>query len=111
MIEFIDQQRPYWSVESICSVLPIAASTYYHCKALQHAPEKRSARHRRDEVLKPEIVRVYEENRRLYGARKVWKQLNRQSIRVARCTVERLMREMKLAGVHRIGCGWPISPT
>ncbi len=101
MIEFIDQQHPYWSVESICSVLPIAASTYYRYKALQHAPEKRSARHRRDEVLKPEIVRVYEENRRLYGARKVWKQLNRQSIRVVRCTVERLMRGMKLAGVRR----------
>lgn len=101
MIEFIDQQRKTHGVESICAELPIAPSTYYRYKYLEANPEYRCARVKRDEALKPEIERVYEENLRVYGARKVWKQLNRENIVVARCTVERLMHAQGLEGVRR----------
>ncbi len=90
-----------WGVESICTVLtehgcPIAPSTYY-----DHLTRTPSARGRRDEQLKAEIVRVHEANFGVYGARKVWLQLNREGITVARCTVERLMRELGLRGAVR----------
>ena len=90
-----------WGVESICTVLtehgcPIAPSTYY-----EHLARTPSVRDRRDEQLKTEITRVYEANFGVYGARKVWLALNREGISVARCTVERLMRELGLRGVVR----------
>ncbi len=101
MAAFIDQERENHGVESICKVLPIAPSTYYRFKDLEANPAKRCMRTRRDETLKPEIVRVFDENQQVYGARKVWKQLNRESISVARCTVERLMSGLGLEGVKR----------
>ena len=84
MVAFIDQYRRVYGVEPICAVLPIAPSTYYRCKELERSPDKRSHRVRRYESLEPEVRRVYEENRSVYGARKVWKQLNRESIPVGR---------------------------
>lgn len=82
-------------------MLPIAPSSYYRHKHLERYPEKRSERVKRDEKLKTNITRVYEENNSVYGARKVWKQLHRESIQVARCTVERLMKRLNLQGVVR----------
>jgi putative transposase len=96
MIAYIDANRDRFGVEPICRVLPIAPSTYY---AARHRP--RSARRRRDEELKAEIRRVHAEHFGVYGARKVWRQLHREGIAVARCTVERLMRELGLEGVRR----------
>ena len=101
MVAFIDEQCEHYGVEPICKLLPIAPSTYYRHKALTIHPEKRSDRSQRDEQLKVEIVRVWNENRQVYGARKVCKQLKRESIKVARCTVERLMKELGLQGVRR----------
>jgi transposase InsO family protein len=82
-------------------VLPIAPSTYYAHVACRNDPERRSALRRRDADLCPQIERVWRENRRAYGARKVWRQLKREAIPAARCTVERLMRTMGLQGVVR----------
>jgi transposase InsO family protein len=101
MVSYINDYRDRFGVEPICRVLPIAPSTYYEMKARDRDPSRQPARAIRDEQLKPEIRRVWEENYRVYGARKVWKQLNREGIRVARCTVARLMREMGLRGVTR----------
>jgi len=101
MVDFIDHHRQQYGVESICKLLPIAPSTYHRCKTLAQRPEQRSNRAKRDEQLIPEIQRVWEENHRNYGVRKVWKQLNRESIPVARCTVERLMKQLGLEGVRR----------
>ncbi|AZZ91645.1 hypothetical protein EUZ85_13270 [Hahella sp. KA22] len=101
MVKFIDLEREAHGVESICKVLPMAPSTYYRRKHLAANPELRCDRAKRDEELKPEITRVHEENLQVYGARKIWKQLNREDITVARCTVARLMGEMGLKGVRR----------
>jgi len=101
MVEFIDAHRSAYGVEPICQELPIAPSTYYQRKDYQIHPEKQSSRCIRDMALKAEIQRVWKENYRVYGARKIWKQLNRELIPVARCTVERLMRSMGLRGVVR----------
>jgi putative transposase len=101
MIAFIDEHRAVHGVEPICKVLPIAPSSYHDHSAKRADPEKLSARAKRDLVLKPEIERVFTENFEVYGARKVWRQLNRESIPVARCTVERLMSELGLHGVIR----------
>jgi transposase InsO family protein len=81
--------------------LPIAPSTYYEHKAKHRDPERRSIRAKRDDVLKPEIQRVWQENFRVYGVRKVWRQMNREAIEVPRCTVARLMRDLGLRGVIR----------
>ncbi len=97
MVDFIDQHREDYGFEPICKLLPIAPSTYHRCKY----PERRSERARRDDKLMPEIQRVWEENHRNYGARKVWKQLHRESLPAARCTVERLMKQLSLEGVRR----------
>ena len=96
MIAYIDRNRHRYGVEPICQLLPIAPSTY-------HAAKRRlpSARALRDEELKAEIVRVHAEHFGVYGARKIWRQLHREGIAVARCTVERLMRELGLEGVRR----------
>ena len=101
MITFIDDHREVYGVGPICKVLPIAPSTYYAVKAHEAEPALRSARAQRDEALRAEVRRVWEQNRRVYGVRKVWRQLNREGIAVARCTVARLMREMGLRGAVR----------
>jgi putative transposase len=101
MKAFIDQHRDVYGVEPICKVLPIASSTYRRHAARQADPGLRSARSRRDERLCGDIRRVFEENFRAYGADKVWRQLRREGVEVARCTVERLMRRLGLRGVRR----------
>lgn len=101
MVRFIDEHRDVYGVEPICNVLPIAPSTYYAHKAREADPELRPARARRDEELRGEIRRVWEANFQVYGVRKLWRQLKREGITVARCTVARLMREMGLRGAVR----------
>ena len=101
MITFIDDHRHGYGVESICRVLPIAPSTYYKHVGRRADPGLAPPRARRDRMLKDEIRRVWEENFQVYGADKVWKQLKREGIVVARCTVERLMKQMGLRGVVR----------
>jgi transposase InsO family protein len=108
MVAFIDENREEYGVEPICAVLPIAPSTYYAWQRRLQDPSKRSPRALWDEYLRGEIQRVYDENLSAYGAFKVWTQLNREGICVARCTVERLMRDMGLQGVTR-GRAWTIT--
>jgi putative transposase len=134
MVAFIDEHRPSKGVESICATLPIAPSTYYEQKAQSADPERRSPRRKSDSTLREQITRVWEANLSVYGSRKVWRQLRRDGYQVARCTVERLMRQMGLHGVVRgrtkrttvaadrdqrpldfkrygpISSGWPILP-
>ncbi|EEU9226422.1 IS3 family transposase [Escherichia coli] len=99
LMPLLDKLREQYGVGPLCSELHIAPSTYYHCQQQRHHPDKRSARAQRDNWLKKEIQRVYDENHKVYGVRKVWRQLLREGIRVARCTVARLMAVMGLAGV------------
>jgi putative transposase len=101
MIAFIDAHRDAHGVEPICRVLPIAPSTYRAHAARRKDPSRMSARARRDAGLRPEIERVWAENFRVYGVRKVWRQLRREGLEVARCTVARLMGELGLEGVVR----------
>jgi putative transposase len=101
MMLFIDENRGAYGVEPICAVIPIAPSTYYEQKSRQVDPGRLPLRTKRDGILRDEIRRVWEANFRVYGVRKVWRQLNREGIQVARCTVERLMREMGLEGAVR----------
>jgi putative transposase len=101
MIAFIDDHCGVHGVEPICRVLPIAPSTYHAQVAQRADPAKASARSRRDQALRERIRRVHEANFGVYGARKVWRQLGREGISVARCTVERLMRQMGLRGAVR----------
>ena len=95
-MSFINGHRERWGVEPICLVLEIAPSTYY--AAVSRPP---SARELRDNQLKPEVARVHQENYGVYGAHKVWRQLNREGIKVGRDQVRRLMRELQLWGVRR----------
>ena len=101
MVDFIEESRKEHGVESICETLPIAPSTYYDHRAKRLDPDKRSTRAKRDEKLRAEIQRVYDENHQVYGADKVWLQLGREGIQVGRCAVERLMRSMGLRGAVR----------
>jgi putative transposase len=101
MIAFIDDQRKQCGIEPICRVLPIAPSTYHQHAAQRRDPARMSARAKRDEELKAEVKRVFDLNFGVYGVRKVWWQLLREGVAVARCTVERLMRKMGLKGVIR----------
>jgi transposase InsO family protein len=101
MIAFIDDHRAVHGVEPICRVLPIAPSTYHAHVARRRDPARVSVRARRDAELRPEIARVHAENFGVYGARKVWRQMRREGVAVARCTVERLMRAMGLRGAVR----------
>ena len=101
MVSFIDEHRADYGVESICAQLPIAPSLYYEHRARQADPERLPPRLRRDVELSSQIRRIYAENFHVYGARKVWRQLHREDIAVARCTVERLMRLLGLQGVVR----------
>lgn len=108
MKAFIDDHRDVYGVEPICKVLPIAPSTYHLHAARQANPDRRSARAQRDEVVGQQIRQVWDENFQVYGARKVWRQLLREGLTVARCTVERLMRRHGLRGVIR---GKPVRTT
>jgi transposase InsO family protein len=101
MVSFIDEHREEHGVEPICQQLPIAPSTYYEQKAREADPSRLPERVVRDTQLREEIERVWKENFGVYGVRKVWRQLKREEIEVARCTVERLMREMGLRGAIR----------
>lgn len=101
MMSFIDRHRGEHGVEPICNVPPIAPSTYHDHLAKRADPARLSDRARRDEALRPEIRRVFEENWRVYGLRKVWRQLAREGNDVARCTVARLMSDMELQGIIR----------
>jgi transposase InsO family protein len=101
MVAFIEDHRSAYGVEPICAVVPIAPSTYYAHKARQAEPTRCAARTHRDAWLRGEIRRIWQTNRRVYGARKVWRQLRRDGTAVARCTVERLMQVEGLAGAVR----------
>jgi transposase InsO family protein len=101
MVAFVDAHRDQYGVEPICREMPIAPSTYYKHKARQADPARLPARVRRDAELSGSIRRVWNEHFRAYGARKVWRQLNRERIPVARCTVERLMRREGLQDIVR----------
>ena len=96
MIAFINEYRGEYGVEPICRVLPIAPSTYYDHLAKQADPNLRSDRVKRDAELCPEIERVFMVNFKVYGVRKVWHQMRREGIDVARCTVARLMKDLGL---------------
>jgi putative transposase len=108
MITFIDDNRASYGVEPICRALPIAPSTYHERVAQRQDPTRLSARARQDVALVPEIARVFTENFAVYSVRKAWRQMMREGHPIARCTVERLMREMGLAGVIR---GKPVRTT
>jgi transposase InsO family protein len=102
MIDFIDKHRDVYGVEPICTMLPIAPSTYYEHRARRRDPERRSTHEKSDEALCGTVRRVWQGSfGGVYGARKVWRQLGREGHRVARCTVERLMRRMGLRGAIR----------
>ena len=98
---FIDAHRKELGIEPICRVLAIAPSSYHEHAWRLADPGKRPARARRDDEIREEIKRVHAASFGLYGWRKVWHQLHREGIQVAKCTVERLMRAMRLAGVRR----------
>jgi putative transposase len=101
MTAFVDEHRDVYGVEPICAMLPIASSTYHEQKAREADPSRLPERVQRDAVLCDEVMRVWQENRRLYGTRKVWRQLQREGFSVARCTVERLMGRLGIAGAVR----------
>lgn len=99
--DFINRHRDTHGVEPICKVMQIAPSGYWRHAARQRNPELCCARARRDDALMPEIQRVWQANLQVYGADKVWRQLNREGVQVARCTIERLMKRLGLEGVRR----------
>jgi putative transposase len=101
MTRFVDEHRSMYGVEPICRVLPIAPSTYYLHVGRRADPAKQPARQQRDVALLPQVRRAWDENQQVYGAKKVWKQLQRERWVVARCTVERLMRQLGIRGVVR----------
>src|SRR5262244_1426896 len=103
MVSFIDRHRAEYGVEPICAQLPIAPSSYYERKAREAEPERAPPRVRRDVEISQEIQRVWDENFQVYGARKIWRQLCREGVAVARCSVERLMRSLGLQGAVRGG--------
>ena len=110
MVRFIEEHRGDYGVEPICAALPIAPSTYYEHRARLRDPQRRPARAKRDEQLQAQIQRVWDENKQVYGAQKVWRQLHRQGVQVARCTVERLMGKLGLHGAVRgkkVKTTWP----
>ena len=105
MVRFLDDHRDQYGIEPMCAVLPIAPSTYYHQHRLARDSTRRAARAQRDEGLRVAIRRVWDANFQVYGPRKVWRELRREGLEVARCTVARLMRAMGLAGAVR-GRAW-----
>jgi len=105
-VAFVDEYREVHGVEPICNQLQIAPSTYYEHKARERDPERLPNRAKRDKALEEQIKRVWEENLRVYGVRKVWRQLLREDITVARCTVERLMKRLGIQGIRRGAKCW-----
>ena len=101
MIAFIKDHRGAHGVEPICRVLQIAPSTFYERLAIERNPDRASDRAKRDASLRTEMKEVWEKNRSVYGARKLWHAMKREKIDVARCTVERLMRQLGIQGVRR----------
>jgi putative transposase len=101
MVSFIDEHRGEHGVEPICKQLPIAPSTYYAHKSLEREPDRACDRDKRDQWLEVEIQRIWDANQQVYGVRKVWRQLARESIEAARCTVARLMKRLGIEGVRR----------
>ena len=101
MVQFIDDYRGSYGIELICRVLPIAPSTYHRAKDLECCPEKRSLRSQHDDFYLSEIRRIWQDSKCRYGARKVWRQMKADGLKVARCTVERLMSQHGLQGVWR----------
>jgi putative transposase len=100
-VRYIDDHKDRFGVEPICRQLHIAPSTYYEQKHRERDPSRLPARAQRDIELRSEIHRVWHDNFCAYGVRKTLKQLNREHIRVAKCTARRLMRELGLRGVVR----------
>ena len=101
MIQFIEDHRDDHGVEPICRVLPIAPATFYDNMAKRAGPSRLSDRVKRDAERKPEIERVFEQNLKVYGVRKVWRQMHRQGFDIARFTVARLMQDIGIEGVIR----------
>ena len=101
MMDFIDEHREMYGVEPICRTLQFAPSTYYDRRAIMRDPDRASARAKSDAALSVKIDAAWEDNRKLYGARKIWHVLRREGEDVARCTVERLMRSLGIKGVVR----------
>ena len=101
MIQFIDDHKNNYGVEQICRVLPIAPSTYYRAKDLEDSPHKRSLLSQHDDYCISEIQRIWQDSECRYGARKVWQQMKADGLKVARCTVERLMKQYELQEVWR----------
>jgi len=110
MIRFIKEHREICGVEPICRVLQIAPSTFYAHFTVERDPDLASDRAKRDAELRPEVKRVWEENLEVYGARKLWHAMKREKFGIARCTVERLMRDIGIKGVRRskkVKTTWP----
>ena len=101
MVQFIDQYKKEYGVESICAVLPIAPSTYYRHKYLQRHPEKQCGRALKDQVLCDEIMRIWNQSRQRYGRRKIYRQLLSERFVVSYCTINRIMSKLKIIGVSR----------
>ena len=97
----MDKHRDIYGVEPICKVLQIAPSGYRRHAACQRKPELRCARAKTDDSLMPQIQQVWQSNMQVYGVDKVWHQMSREGIQVARCTVERLMKRLGLQGARR----------
>ena len=101
MVQFIDDNKLEYGIEPICRVLPIAPSTYHRAKDLEDCPQKRSLRSQHDNFYISEIIRIWQDSKCRYGARKVWQQMKADGLKVARCTIERLMKQHGLQGVWR----------
>ncbi len=101
MIAFIEDHRSEHGVEPICRILQIAPSTFYERLAIERDPDRASKRAKRDAYLREEMKDVWEKNRSVYGARKLWHAMKRKKIDIARCTVERLMRQLGIQGARR----------
>ena len=101
MVQFIDDHRGRYGVELIRRVSPIAPSTYHRAKYLECYPEQRSLRSQHDEFYLSKIRRIWQDSKCRYGARKVWQQMKADGVKVARCTIERLMKQHGLQGVWR----------
>ena len=96
MISFIDDNKQFYGIEPICRILPIAPSTYHRAKDLSDNPEKHSQRQWHDDFYISGIRRIWLDSKGRYGVRKVWQQMQAEGIKVAQCTVERLMRHYGL---------------
>lgn len=101
MMVFVDSNKAEYGVEPICRQIQIAPSSYYEHKRRERDPDRLPGRIKRDTKLELDIQRVWEGNFRVYGVRKVWRQLLREGIGVARCTVERLMKKLGIQGIRR----------